>query len=560
MVRPVVLAAGVFLGLAIFHTWPLSGSPARLSLNHNADAQLNEWIVSWMAHTLPTHPARLFDGNIFAPERQTLTYSEPLIVPALVGAPIRWLGGSPVLTFNLLLVAGLTLTALSAWFVVWRWTGSAGAAVVAGALAAFNVHLLTRLPHLQAAHAWGLPLVLYFADRLADRPTRRDAVWLAVTIAGVAATSLYWLFLAGVIIAIVVAGRLLDVGCGARGVVRATIAIGAASVLGLTLALPVLWPYVRFAATGVTRPIEMVAQFSATPAGYLVSTSTLYAAWTKPLHSSDVDVLFPGVTALGLAAVGFGSMVWGRTDTRRRRRAIVLAGIAGVGVLLSFGPALELYRWLYAWLPPLRGLRAAARFGYLLLLVLALASGFGMAWLERRLSTRRANALLVTAALAFGTAEVWQGPVHVVPFDGVPAIYTLLTKAHKPVLLVEVPFYPPDMVFENGEYVLNSTAHWQPLMNGYSGFTPDSYRRRAETLWLFPAGFAMQTLQQEGATHVMVHLDRFGADANDVARALDGRSDLRLIGGDRNRNRLYEVKPVGRQAARADAVSVLRDQ
>src|SRR5258707_3121827 len=120
--RPVVLAAGVFLVLAMFHTWPLSGSPARLSLNHNADAQLNEWIVSWIAHTLPTRPTHLFDGNIFAPEPQTLTYSEPLVAPAIFGAPIRWLGGSPVLTFNLLLIAGLTLTAWCAWFGSWRWT------------------------------------------------------------------------------------------------------------------------------------------------------------------------------------------------------------------------------------------------------------------------------------------------------------------------------------------------------------------------------------------------------------------------------------------------------
>ena len=43
------------------------------------------------------------------------------------------------------------------------------------------------------------------------------------------------------------------------------------------------------------------------------------------------------------------------------------------------------------------------------------------------------------------------------------------------VVLAEMPFYPADAVFENAEYMVNSTAHWRPLMNGYSGYTPASY-------------------------------------------------------------------------------------
>ncbi len=103
------------LVLAVLHTWPLASAPARLSLNYNADAQLNAWIVSWIPHALRTAPARLFAGNIFQPDDRALTYSEPLIVPALAGAPIRWLDGSAVLTFNLLLMLGLAATALAGW-------------------------------------------------------------------------------------------------------------------------------------------------------------------------------------------------------------------------------------------------------------------------------------------------------------------------------------------------------------------------------------------------------------------------------------------------------------
>ncbi len=186
-------ALAACLLLAIVHTWPIAAAPGTNSLNWHSDADLNTWQMSWIDHTLPRHPTRLFDGNIFAPEPDTLTYTDPLIVPALVAAPVYWLSGSPVLTFNVSLIAGLTLTAWAGWFVVWRWTGSWGAGIVSGALIAFNVHLLTRLAHVQAAHSWGIPLAMYFADRLIERPTRRDGIWLALTIAATAATSLYTL-------------------------------------------------------------------------------------------------------------------------------------------------------------------------------------------------------------------------------------------------------------------------------------------------------------------------------------------------------------------------------
>src|SRR5918912_16171 len=80
--------------LAVLHTWPLGTAPATLSRNDNGDAQLNEWILAWIAHQLPRAPTRLFEANIFYPAHDALAFSEPLIVPALIGAPIYWLGGS----------------------------------------------------------------------------------------------------------------------------------------------------------------------------------------------------------------------------------------------------------------------------------------------------------------------------------------------------------------------------------------------------------------------------------------------------------------------------------
>ena len=530
--RTTGLALVVFGALVVLHTWPLLSAPSRLSINYNEDARLNAWILSWIARTLPTDPVNLFDANIFSPERGVLAYSDPLVVPALLSAPARWLGGSPVLTFNLALFAGLSLTALAGWWVVWKWTGSTGAALTAGALVAFNQHTLTRLPHTAASHLWGVPLALYFADRLIDRPTRRDAVLLALTVAATAATSAYTLALEGLVV-----GCVLLSGLAARRW-RASGALAASATAGITIALPVLLPYVRLAESGATRPLELVAQFTATPAGYLTSMSRLHAGWSAPFFRDDLNVFFAGFVAIALAGVGFVVLVLGGPT---RHRALSLAAVATSGVVLSFGPDTPLYVWLYEHVPPLHGIRAPARFGYLYLMVVGVLAGCGLSWLLDRV--RAGRGVLAAAALGLVTVEAAHAPIRTSPFTGIPPIYSLVRDIETPVQLVEVPFWPPEAAHLNGEYVLNATAHWRPLMNGASGFTPMSYRDRAAIFWYFPRPGTVEAMRDAGATHVMVHLERLDdRERREWTLNLRARRDLWLIASDSEGHELYAVR------------------
>ncbi len=523
-------AALICLALAVLHTWPLASAPHRLSLNYNADTQLNTWIVSWIAHTLPTHPSLFWQGNIFQPGENALMFSEPLVVPAIAGAPVLWLGGSPVLMFNLLLIAGLTATAFAAWWVVTRWTGSPRAGLVAGALFAFNPHLLTRMPHLQAAHAWGLILACYFADQA----LRRRGPWWPLVIIWplVAGTSLHWLLFASgavVLLAIVTTLETRSVA----GFIR----LAAATVAGALLSLPVLWPHMT---KGITRPLFQVSDFSATLGGYLTSMSHAHQGWSRRFFTTDIDVFFPGFVAIALAAIGFAT-AWQRyTPKPVRTRAVWLAVLAAAGMVLSLGTATPVYGWLYELLPPLRGIRAAARFGIWYLMAIAVLSGFAIAWLERRLRPAVVP-WMVTLAVLGVTVENLMAPIRTTHFKGLPAVYSALARDPNPVLLVEFPFFPPDAAALNGEYDLNATAHWRPIANGYSGVTPVSYRERAKSLWFFPDPGAVDTLVSMGATHAMVHLEVFANETPKVIRALEQRRDLRLIAADREGHRLYRV-------------------
>ena len=376
-------AALLALVASIVHTWPLATDPAGLSLHYNADVMLNEWIVAWIQHQLPRHPSQLFQANIFYPAKTSLAFSEPLIVPALMGAPARLAGGSPVLVHNLLLLAGLTLSVLAGYAVGWRWTGDRTAGLVVGFAYTFNTQTLMRIEHLQAVHAYGLPLTLLAADALLRTGSRRWGVMLGLLIAMMAYTSGYLVVFAAFAVLAIVLVR-------PREALRARAVQGlvTAFVVGTLLAVPVYTQYRQVALEQhMRRPLESVSQFSATLDGYLASYSRLHhALWNAGAPREFPDAYFPGITVLLLAAAGLVAS-WKDRDpiTRARVSGVLLMGV--IGLVLSLGTRTPVYGWLYDNVPLMSSLRAAGRFGILFLMAAAVLAGFGVPVLLRRVAS-----------------------------------------------------------------------------------------------------------------------------------------------------------------------------
>ena len=46
-------ALAFFAAMAVLHSWPLASDPSHLARLDNHDAELNTWIVAWVAHALP---------------------------------------------------------------------------------------------------------------------------------------------------------------------------------------------------------------------------------------------------------------------------------------------------------------------------------------------------------------------------------------------------------------------------------------------------------------------------------------------------------------------------
>jgi hypothetical protein len=530
---PFLAAFGVFLLLTVAHTWPLASNPAHLSRNDNSDTLLNTWTIAWVAHQLPRHPRHLFDANIFYPDRATLAYSEAMIVQGVMAMPVLRAGGSPVLAYNLVLLAGFVLTGWAFCVLLYRWTGSWAAGYVGGSLAAFNAHVFGRLPHLQTQHVEFVALMLFALDRLLVSRRVRDALLLGAAFALQGLTSVYLLVFTTWMMIFAVAARAREWlrREPAKMVALLTVAGGLAAAL-MAPYVAGYWTLHRI--TGLERTVGEVRQYAGTWTSYLITGARFhYALWSHRFFGRVISSNFPGVAALVLAALAL-RFAETRADARVQMCLAAAAGCLAVSML----PHAPFYPWLHRAVPLFHAVRVPAHLGQIVLLMIAVLAGFGVAGLARRLPPGRTWGVVAVLLVAVVNAEAWSAPLELTPFTEIPPIYEVLA-GEKDAVVAELPFYPPTVFFANGVYMLNSTKHWRPMLNGYSGFRPDEYDREYEAFHTFPGDSALAALHQHGVTHIVVHTDQL--DPEHLVN-LDHLAAMQLVATD-GTIRIYRLRP-----------------
>lgn len=505
------------------------------------DARLNTWTLAWHARW-PTHGGFPLDAPFFAPERGALANSEAMIALGVLTAPITMAAG-PVVAFNVLRLLLPATNALAMAWLVWHYTRSQWAAVVAGVTLGFAYSQVATvyLGLIQLAVLAGFALAPLWIDRWWRGGARRELA-AAVGIACVQALVSWYAAIIMVIVLIVQVAWLIATEGADRTRTRGRIA---SLLVAGAIAAAILWPFAR-SVTGMSPPsAEEVRRFSLQPSWYLWPPLD---TWAGALMNGTVDrttawdyrrSYFPGAAASVAALVGACAAL--RFPDARRMLWVVPLGL--LGFALSLGPSGPDTFWrpfdLLSMIPGVWAFRAPGRMAVLVALAIAVLNGMAVFAVPAR--RRPVVGALLVACLVAESLMVFR-PCAAESSLPSPGIFARLAAANPSSALVvpmlaDTPEWPAE-----ADYLLFAQPAWTPLVNGYGRRTPPIYNAVLDAVATFPKTSLGDTLRFYGVSHVVVlpHYDRTRAAA--FRQAADASRDFERVAqvGD---DVLYRVRP-----------------
>ncbi len=522
--RPVVqgaLVIALYAVLTAVMTYPQVRHLGRGIIVEFGDQFFSTWRLAWVAHQLPRDPQHLFDANIFFPELHTLAFSDAMIVPGLLAAPLAWLGLHPLTIYHLVFLSGFALSGAAMFLLVRSLTQHTFAAFVAGFVFAFLPYRFMHYAHLELQMTMWMPLCLWACHRAVREERLKYGLLTGLFLALQTLSSWYYgIFLATYLVPV---GAVLLLGEGSHRLTRSVRVLIAGGLLAAVIVAPLARPYFEARRSVGERGVDEIAFYSATPMNYLAAhpRNVTFGSLTSKWGGQERE-LFQGFAVLLLALVA----IWPPLSAAR------MAYVAGLllALELSFGFNGLLYPWLHAYVLPYRGLRVPARMAILVGFSLAILAGYGTARLSRLVQGRRWAAIGVMVAIVsvlyieyrtrVPLEDVWTAP---------PPIYDQLPDDPKTVV-VNLPMIRPDIAYEP-TYMYFSTFRWHMLANGYSGFSPPSYMELVDHMASFPDDRSLAELRRRGVQYVIVHgafLKRHEYEA--LFPKLDASRELEKVG------------------------------
>jgi hypothetical protein len=497
--------------LVVARTWPLAlhartHYPARERHARavNVDQLFTSWILAHDARALVRAPLGVFETNNLHPFRHTLAYSENLLGLAALVLPLHHLAGDPTLDHNAATLLALVLGGWGTFLLVRALGGGAPAAALAALLltASPGVWQHLYLLHMLAGH-W-TPIALFALVRLVQTRAWRWSALLAASAALQAWTSLHHgLFLALGLVA--TTGVLLLAHRPAR---RALPPLAAAAAAAALACVPLVHPYRVLASETAVDLAGRRGAFACsldTEAALRAPFEGLRACLAPPLGPAEACTQAAGRLA------PWTLLAAGALAALRRRGAggaspAVLAALAAGGVanlLLALGPRPHpwlplLYPHLAAVVPAVGALRVPVRAAAYANLIVHVLAGCALGALFR--GTRaRGRAVIAAGVLAVVLAPLWHRapllPAPAPPVELAPVLAGLGAGCG----IVELP-----AAFVDSAPLFRTTAHWQPLLNGYSGASPLPRLPMLHLLRRFPAPESLDFLAEAAVCAAVV--------------------------------------------------------
>ena len=414
--------------------------------------------------------------------------------------------------YNLLIVLAYYLSCVWGGWLAREVTGSDTAAIVGGIFWGFLFFRVHHIGHLQMLSFQAIPAAAVTLLRFWKTPGVRSALLFAVVFVAQALVSWYLAVIMAAILGVIALCRPRRETLAPRAVMGyVLIAVVVAAAL-----VPIAWPY-RTAFADST----------------LAERQTLVNTFGDAVHLADF-VTPPAVTLLGQFVPENRYWIWGENTlyigfvplllslaalVLVRTRAMV-AGVALVaaGYVLALGfvsPSLGIrlpLHYIARVFPMVAGLRATQRFAIVMYAGLLILSASGFDALVRQWSSRaRAAACAAVCGLFLLEVFPFTLPVHADTVYTVSApdraIASYQRSRATPLVVLHLPinyFREPYPVSE-ATYMVDSTAHWANILNGFSGGVPRGFLDRMATLNRLPDPAAVKLLRNLGVDVVAVH-------------------------------------------------------
>jgi hypothetical protein len=530
-IRGPALALLSITAVVMLVTWP----QATLLTTHvggHIDALFSVWRLSWIADSVASPHARVFDAPIFHPHRDTLAYSDAILLSGLLTAPFRWLGATPVTVYNVYLLSVFVASGFTAALLCQRLSGSWLAGIVGGVIFTAAPHRMEHFERLELVTSAAIPLAFYCWHVGSAQGSRR---WFAAACVCVA---IQWylgmyhaVFLATVMPCLAIDWWTTDPRTKRRAIAGAA----TGTLLAALLIAPSLGPYFRARQEVGGRSASEVAAYSAELRNFVAvhPRNWLYGDHLSR-YGAPERYFFPGSIALVLAVAG--------ALVAPRKLAILYGATLVIAVEITLGNNGLLFPVLRDLGAPYNSLRSPARAGVVVLLPIAVLASLGAARLLGQMK-RQTAALVTVALLAVLVVEYRMRPLlwNLAPSDALP----WMPPANA--VLLEYPLAPP------GRFDLNIDAHymvgrigaWPKMLNGYSGHHPRDYMQLLEDMADFPSERALAAMAARGVTHIALHegwmVDRY----RPLVGTLITTPRLELVGGYDERDGEVAVFRVG---------------
>jgi len=431
------------------------------------------------------------DTYLYYPTGASLAFSDVVPFYLIVSAPLEIVFGR-IITYNILILSSLILSAFGAYLLVEYLTKDKRASFVAGIIFSFcPAHLMHALGHLSISSIQWLPFfVLYFLKTMKDG-NKKDAVLASVflSIASLCTwyNALYLLLFVGFYIVFNLFDdkeKILD-----RKVIKNLTLIG---VLSFLLVLPFAYPMLIEMGKStymVPSPNESVF-YSADLMGFFIP-SALHPLFGK--YVSQFYQNFTGNIVENTTYVGYTVMFLVAYYILKCRKKLGEARFwilsSAFFFILSLGPILHIngrthftvfdvtvplpYSILY-YLPVIQIMRVPSRLVFMLMLSLAVLIGYGIKELFKysnektlgKISKKDITVVVISCLVIFEFIMV-PYPVH---RAYVPEFYRQIAAEKEDYAIIEVPFNKD--VFLLSDYMYYQTIHDKRLVGGYLSRTP----------------------------------------------------------------------------------------